>query len=181
MRSFGVTFVTTLLVSVGLALAGREAFAKPKIALEADFALPVSVNGAKPGAGGALRGGYDIDLALVHVMPEIGLGFHKLTDSAGPSVFRGFAGGRVGVGAGVRLDGFAHIGYGYLGTPAPPFGAVDSSYGAPILDAGLALDFTLIPVVDLGLHGSYNTALTQNGVADTPRWIGLGAHVAFAF
>lgn len=181
MRSFGVTFVTTLLVSVGLVVAGAEAFAKPKIALEADFALPVSVNGAKPGAGGALRGGYDIDLTLLHVMPEVGLGFHKLTDSAGPSVFRGFAGGRAGIGAGVRLDGFAHIGYGYLGTPSPPVGAVNSSYGAPIFDAGLALDFTLIPVVDLGLHGSYNTALTRNGAADTPRWIGLGVHLAFVF
>jgi hypothetical protein len=68
-----------------------------------------------------------------------------------------------------------------LGTPSPPVGAVNSSYGAPIFDAGLALDFTLMPVVDLGLHGSYNTALTQNGTADTPRWIGLGAHLAFVF
>jgi len=162
------------------ALLPASAHAKPKIALEADFAVPVSVNGAKPGAGGALRGGYELDLAILHVMPEVGVGFHKLTDD-GPSVFRGFVGGRAGVGAGVRFAGFAHIGYGSVGYPGVPVGGSDTSYGAPIFDGGLALDFTLLPVIDLGLHGSYNTALSKTGSADTPRWIGLGAHLAIVF
>lgn len=180
MRRSISTFLLTSTV-IASSLVCSQAIAKPKIAIEADFAVPVSVNGAKPGAGGALRGGYELNLAIVHVMPEVGLGFHKLTDTGGPSIFRGFIGGRAGLGEGVRFDGFLHIGYGNIAYGSTPSGGTDSSYAAPILDGGLAIDFTLIPVIDLGIHASYNTALNRTGTADTPRWIGLGAHLAIVF
>ena len=178
MSRFGLFALSALMLASLLVTGPAAAVGKPKVALEVDFALPVNMNGAKPGAGGALRGGYDLDLTIVHVMPEIGIGVHKLTEPGGPSIIRGFAGGRAGIGAGVRFDAFLHIGYGSVAYPAA---GLDSSYGTPILDGGLALDFTLLPVVDLGLHVSYNTAFKTLGTSDTPRWLGLGAHLAVAF
>ena len=181
MRRSLSSFLLTSFFVAGLACVASDALAKPKIAAEVDFAVPVLVNGAKPGAGGALRGGYELNVTIVHVMPEVGVGFHKLTDDGGPSIFRGFVGGRAGLGDGVRFDGFLHIGYGNIAYGATPVGGGDSSFAAPILDGGLALDFTLIPAIDLGIHASYNTALNRTGTADTPRWIGLGAQLAIVF
>jgi hypothetical protein len=169
-RGFGLA----ALCAAALTVVGARAEAGPKLGLEGDFALPLSVNGASEGAGGAARLGYDLSLPLIHVMPEAGLGFHKLSGAAGPSIFRGFVGGRAGFGAGVRFDGFVHIGYGSLAFAG-------GSTGSPILDAGLAIDFTLLPVLDLGIHTSYNTTLKDPGLGDPVRWLGLGAHVAIAF
>ncbi len=157
------------------ALLPGEAQAAPKLGIDVNFALPVSMNSASAGAGGAIRGGYELNLAILHVTPEIGLGYDKLTSSGGPGIFRGFAGGRLGVGGGVRLEGFAHLGYAsvsYSGAGAT---------GMPVVDGGLALDFTLLPVVDFGIHAAYNVALDSSSVASKPTWLGLGLHIAFVF
>ena len=175
------TLATTALAVGTLALLPRSAHAGPKLGVDVDFAVPVSMNGVKTGFGGALRGGYDLNLAIIHIMPEAGLGLNKLTGDYGPLVFRGFAGGRIGVGALVRFDVFAHIGYAHVGYGNRPAGGVDDGYGTPIFDTGVALDITALPVLDVGIHASYNSAFNSTGTADTPKWLGLGAHVAIAF
>lgn len=154
-----------------LTFAPSRAHAGPKLGVEADFALPVSTPGASAGAGGAARFGYDLGLGVVHVMPEVGAGFHKFSGAANPSVFRGFVGARAGFGVLLRLDGFAHLGYGSIA-------AAGGSAGSPLLDLGLAVDFTLIPRLELGFHTSYNTTL---GDATKLKWLGLGVHLTLAF
>ncbi len=172
-RTYGHLTRSLLAGAAGLALtlAPTRAQAGPKLGAELDFALPVSTPSTTAGGGGSARVGYDLSLGVVHLMPEVGAGFHKFGGAASTSVFRGFAGARAGFGAVVRFDGFAHVGYGSL---AASGGAV----GTPMLDLGLTIDFTLLPVLDLGIHSSYNTAL---GDAAKLQWLGLGAHVVVAF
>jgi hypothetical protein len=162
-------------------LVSNAAHAGPKLGLDVDLLVPVSMNGVKSGVGGSIRAGYDVNLALIHVMPEVGLGLHKLSGDAAPLVFRGFAGGRVGIGALVRLDLFAHIGYAHVGYTNRPVGGDQDGYATPVLDTGVALDVTALPILDVGIHDSYNTAFSSNGTADAPLWLGLGAHAVVAF
>jgi hypothetical protein len=173
--------IHSALVLCTFTLLTRAATAGPKLGVDLDLAVPVSMNGVKTGFGGALRAGYDVDLVLVHVMPEVGIGLNKLSGDVGPLVMRGFAGGRIGVGALVRFDLFAHIGYAHVGYTNRPVGGDRDGYGTPVFDTGLALEVTALPVLDVGIHGSYNSAFNSNGSADAPKWLGLGAHVAVAF
>jgi hypothetical protein len=178
MKAFSA--LATALAAASLAVSPGEARAAPKVAVDVDFALPISMNGVKAGFGGALRGGYDVNLGLVHLMPEVGLGLNKLTGDVSPLIFRGFAGGRFGIGVLVRFDVFAHIGYAHVGYTRTPVGGASEGYGTPVFDTGLALDFTALPVLDLGIHASYNSAFSGTGDADTPKWLGLGVHLAVA-
>jgi hypothetical protein len=174
-------FIFSAFVLSSLVMLAHPAIAGPKLGVDLELAVPVSTGGVDRGFGGAIRAGYDVDLALVHVMPEVGLGLTKLTGDVGPLILRGFAGGRIGVGALVRFDVFAHLGYAHAGYTDIPVGGVRDGYGTPVYDAGVALDVTALPAVDFGIHASYNAALSRNGVADAPKWLGLGAQIAFAF
>ena len=48
---------------------------------------------------------------------------------------------------------------------------------APVIDAGLALDFTLLPLIDLGVHGAYNTMFPRDD-GSSLEFLTLGAHAA---
>jgi hypothetical protein len=176
--------ITCTMILLALLTFPSAASAGPKLGIDVDLSVPVSMNGVKVGVGGALRGGYDIDLAIVHVMPEVGLGLNKLTGDVGPLVFRGFLGGRLGIGALVRLDVFGHIGYANVSYTDRSTGGGRDGYGTPVFDVGVALDVTALPDLDLGIHASYNAAFGKTGTADapqSPQWLGLGAHIAFGF
>jgi hypothetical protein len=46
-----------------------------------------------------------------------------------------------------------------------------------MLDGGLAIDFTLLPLIDLGVHGAYNVLLPR-GDTDAFKFVTLGAQAA---
>jgi hypothetical protein len=108
---------------------------------------------------------------------ELSGGFHDFSGELDPTVYRGLAGGRLGVGVIIRPSVFAHIGVGHLRYD-DPFG--DGRDGRTNLagDLGAALDFTILPLVDLGVQASYNTVAGDDD-NDAFEWLQAGAHITF--
>ncbi|MBW8885977.1 MAG: hypothetical protein JF612_14655 [Planctomycetia bacterium] len=78
-------------------------------------------------------------------------------------------GGRFAVGKIIEPSIFGHVGVGHV--------QGFETRTAPIMDAGLALDFTLLPLIDLGVHGGYNVMLPRND-GSALKFFTLGAQAA---
>jgi hypothetical protein len=150
----------------------RDGIAKTVIALDLDFAAPISEPETDGGGGGAIRFGQKLDLVLVSLTPEIGGSYHRFGGTGSPEVYRGFIGGRLGVGKVIEPSIFAHVGAGKLDGAA--------NYFSPTLDAGAALDLTLLPLINIGVHASYDALLARD---EHPAfdWYTLGLHAALEF
>jgi hypothetical protein len=139
------------------------------IAFDFDFGSAIDAPGSKSGGGGALRLGEEFDLLLVTLTPEIGGSYHAFGDDERTKIYSGFLGGRFGVGKIIEPSIYGHVGVaradGY------------QKRTAPALDAGLAIDFTLLPLIDLGLHGGYNVVMPNND-NEALRFFTLGAQAA---
>lgn len=180
MKLANLLLVAPCAVAVSLLSASR-AEASPTLAADVDVAVPIDQTGASTGFGGALRFGYQIRLPLIAVTPEVGVAYHFFGDDFGPKAFRGFAGGRLGIGEGVRPGIYAHVGFGNVSIGEVTVGSAKFpgvSHTSSALDAGVFLDFTLLPKFDLGVHGGYNTI---QGEAGALKWITAGVHVAYIF
>jgi hypothetical protein len=142
---------------------------KTHIAVDFDFSSTLDEPGADSGGGGALRLGQEFDLFLVSLTPEMGGAYRAFGGDDETKIYSGFLGGRLAVGKVVEPSVFAHVGVGRV--------TGFESRTAPILDAGLAVDFTLLPLIDLGVHGAYNTMLPRDDGSSLD-FITLGAHAA---
>jgi hypothetical protein len=178
---------TALVAGAGAMLAGvcwsGSAAAANTLGIDLSFndSTRDSRYGSDTGAGVDIFFGPRMDLGLVALTTELDAGFHDFGGPADPTVYRGMAGGRLAIGAVIRPSVFAHIGVGNLRWNVLP-GLSDERDSRTNLatDLGAALDFTLLPLVDLGLQLSYNSI---RGGADTPAfdWAQVGAHVIFVF
>jgi hypothetical protein len=81
-------------------------------------------------------------------------------------------GGRATFGKVLEPGVFAHLGYGSMK-------AGSDSTGGTSIDAGLTLDFTMLPFIDLGVHAAYDAFLVKD--RDAFDWFRVGAHAALAF
>jgi hypothetical protein len=131
------------------------------------------------GAGVDIYFGPRMDLGLVALTTELDLGFHDFGGAVEPRVYRGMAGGRLALGAVIRPSVFAHIGAGHLRWNDFPGLDRDSRTGLAT-DLGAALDFTVLPLVDLGIQLSYN-AIAAGSDEPAFDWMQAGAHVVFVF
>lgn len=133
--------------------------------------------------GGGITGilGYRFNVGPAFIAPEAGGGY-MLFDAGSDYVrfhpARAFGGVRFGVGRIVQPQIFAHLGYGWLG------GLSDLDLKGYTADAGIALDFNLIRVLSLGLHGGYVVTRVEPSeggpVSSTPQtisWINAGVHL----
>lgn len=145
----------------------------PKLALDGEAAIALQPDRLGSGAGGALRFGYELDAKIISLTPEIGGSFHALGGDLAPSLYRGFGGARLALGAIVRPGVFAHIGYAHVSYDV-------GSRDAPTYDGGIFLDFTVLPIIDLGLHGGY-AMIASNSEGAAIHWMSAGAHVAIVF
>ena len=139
------------------------------IAADLDFGRALDEPGRTDGFGGALRIGQELDLFLVSLTPELGGSYHAFDGTADSRIYAGFLGGRLAVGKIVEPSIFGHVGVGRL--------EGGDARTALLLDAGMALDLTILPLIDLGLHAGYNVLLPpEDGRAF--RWLNLGVHAA---
>jgi hypothetical protein len=139
------------------------------IAVDFDFGSALSEPGTSSGGGGALRLGQELDLALISLTPELGGSYHGFGGDAETRIYTGFLGGRLAVGKIIEPAAFAHLGVGRVeGT---------ESRTAPVMDGGLAIDLTLLPLIDLGVHGAYNVMFPRDD-GNSLKWVTLGAHAA---
>src|SRR6187551_2453834 len=125
-----------------------ERHSKTHIAVDFDVNSAFDALGTKVGGGGALRLGQKFNLLLISLTPEVGGSYHAFGGNDETRLYSGFLGGRLGVGKIVEPSIFAHWGLAHME-------GLDTRTGT-VLDAGLAIDVTLLPLVDFGVHGGYN-------------------------
>lgn len=184
MRTFGSDIISTLqrgsraavvissFACVGLTATAASAATGPRLALDLDYAVGVDEPQVDAGGGGNLRFGYKLDLKVCSITPEVGAAYYSFGGAAKPNLFGGVGGLRLGFLKVIEPSIFAHVGYVNL-----------ESYGVdqgnPLVDAGLALDFTLLPLIDVGIHGAYSAVLVKD--ANAFDWARVGAHAALQF
>jgi hypothetical protein len=141
------------------------------VALDFDYAGAVSNDYIDKGGGGALRIGSELDLFFVTMIPELSLGYHSFggEQDRDATTFAGMLGGRIRFLKILEPGIFAHAGVGRLGGYDPHTGLA--------FDAGLTLDFTLLPLIDLGLHAAWNRVFGDSD-HDGLSYATAGFHVA---
>lgn len=85
---------------------------------------------------------------------------------------------RLGLGAILRPVVFAHAGVGH-GTFSSPTGT-DLDRTGLAYDAGGGIDFTLLPLLNVGVYGAYNFLASKSG-ADALKWASLGLNAELVF
>jgi hypothetical protein len=110
------------------------------------------------GVGATLRLGREF-AGFLSLTPELGISYHSATGVHDASIYRGFIGPRLSVGRAIQAGIFGHLGYGRIDfrDAMKP----DPSHDALAYDAGMTLDFTLIPRLDVGAHAAYNGARVE--------------------
>jgi hypothetical protein len=159
-----------------IALPGSAA-AETVVGVDLNFNDSVIGDEATNGAGVDVFFGPRLDLAILTLTTEISGGFHDFGGDLDPTVYRAMAGGSVGIGVIIRPSVFAHIGVGHLRFD-DPFSQDRAGRTNLTADLGAALDFTILPLVDLGIHGSYNV-LAGDDDNDPFEWLQAGAHITF--
>jgi hypothetical protein len=132
-----------------------------------------------PGLGVDVYFGPRLDLKLLTLTTELSAGVHDFSGGTDPTVYRALAGGRLGVGFIIRPSIFAHLGVGHLRQDVL-FGADREGRTNLAGDAGIALDFTILPLIDVGVHGAYNF-VSGGDDSDAFEWLLGGAHITFVF
>ena len=138
-----------------------------------DYAFPID-SAADSGPGFGLRLGNRTRLPALVLAPELAFTYHSLSGDFGPNVYRGVGGLRLAIGEILRPGIFGHLGVGHL---SADFAGRDVSHTAFTYDAGAFLELTLLPLLNLGIHGAYNSL---TGDADL-QWITAGLHVDLVF
>lgn len=144
------------------------------VSIDVDYAVPLDQQGIDSGAGGQLRFGPRLDLAILSLDAELGLGAHAFSGTDAPTAYRGVVGARLGLGFILRPSVFAHIGVGHMERSIAP----DLTHATA--DVGVALDLTILPIIDLGAHAAYNT-IVGNSTVDPFSYAVIGGHITFFF
>ena len=77
------------------------------------------------------------------------------------------------VGELLRIGVMAHVGFGHVSwEPAQK----DWSHSGLTYDAGLFLEFTALPLLNIGVHAAYNRIASKEEQPDTLQWMQLGLH-----
>ena len=164
-----------LIASVLVFSATREARASSgtAIGVDLDYTNGINETGVGSGTGFNVRLGYKLDLLLAQITPEVGGGYHTFSGDAGAKFSRGFVGGRLAFGKILEPGVYAHLGYGHLGAEV-------GGHSGATADAGLTLDLTLLPFIDLGVHGGYSGMLKSGDYEAFDSYV-LGVQGALIF
>lgn len=173
--SLAVRLAPALLATSFLLLSPRSAHAGSgtAVGVDLDYAHGVNEPGVDAGTGFNGRLGYKLDLLIIQVTPEIGGGYHTFSGDRNAKLAQAFVGGRLMFGKILEPGLYAHLGYGHLSQ------SVGSHSGATA-DAGVTLDLTLLPLIDLGVHAGYKGML-KSGDYDAFDSYVLGLHGSLVF
>jgi hypothetical protein len=153
-----------------------DAGASTKLALDLNYAGGIDEPGIGNGTGGALRFGKELDLVAVSLTGELGLSYHTFDGELDPTHYGGFVGGRLAFGKILEPSIFAHVGVGRLNLDVAGTELHDTG---PEFDVGLALDLTVLPLIDIGVHAMYDLQKLDDG--KNFDWYKVGAHAALVF
>lgn len=171
-----VAFLLALVVLLGaLPAAADQSKGSTRLALDLDWAMPSGQHGFDSGPGGAIRLGEQSDLTLVQLVGELGGGYQPFSGTRGAKLYSGFIGGRIAFGKILEPGLYGHLGIAHLDIDNGP-----GSRTAPRLDAGLFLDLTVLPLVNVGVHGGYYSFLAGGGQPAFNYFV-AGLHGALVF
>ncbi|MET0793641.1 MAG: hypothetical protein ABW061_19130 [Polyangiaceae bacterium] len=143
------------------------------IGVDLDYTNGINEPHVGSGTGFNVRLGYKLDLLVLQVTPEIGGAYHTFSGDVSPKFSQGIVGGRLQFGKILEPGLYAHLGYGHLS-------ALGTGHSGATADAGVTLDLTLLPIVDLGIHAGYNGML-KSGDYDAFDSYVLGVHGSIIF
>jgi hypothetical protein len=129
------------------------------------------------GLGVGARFGHEWDLVLLSLTPEVGVNYHTFGGTPDADAFAVLAGGRLGIGFIIEPSAFVHAGIGHY---SYDIDGADVSETNIAYEMGLALDFTMLPVIDFGVHGAV-AGIAGDDELDSFDWLALGGHVTFVF
>jgi hypothetical protein len=121
-----------------------------------------------------VRLGWQLHPPLIVFTPEVG--YHHVAFGDELTLDRAFAGARLGIGEVFRIGAFGHVGVGHAAfrSAAEGQGVTDVT-----VDVGGFLDFTLLPLLDVGVHAGYGRMRVNDGRG--LRWVPVGIHLALIF
>jgi hypothetical protein len=159
-----------LAVMIAVCLPARSA--RADFELGADLGAAYSLDGDRSTSGGSvgLRLGNRVSLPLLMLAAELRGGLESYGGDRGTDVYTGMGGLRLGMGEVLRTSVFVHAGVGQVVHEATLLLPQQKETGLA-LDAGAALELTLLPLIDLGLHAAYG-AVDAAGFD----WIRAGVH-----
>ena len=169
LRSSPRALAAALGLSLGsmLALASSPGLARTELGAKLGVAAPTA-DEDDTGSDFGVWLGKRWELPAVVVGTELAGNF---ADFPGVNVYRGLVGAKLGVGVVFRPSVFGHVGLASVALPGP--NETRFTY-----DLGAALDFTLLPLLDLGIDGAYVNLPDDSGDID---WVRFGAHAALVF
>ncbi len=168
------------LLAAGLMFAGaREAHASSGTAIGVDLDYTNGINESHVGSGTGfnVRLGYKLDLLVLQLTPEIGGGYHTFSGDLSPHLAQGIVGGRLQFGKILEPGLYAHLGYGHF---SGDFAGIDYGRSGATADAGITLDLTLLPLLDVGVHAGYNGMLKSDNYDAFDTYV-LGVHGSIIF
>jgi hypothetical protein len=151
----------------------QGSFGDLALAVDLNYDYPIESLG-ESGGGFAIRAGWQLHVPLLVLTPEAGFSYDAISGGGDPTLTRGFLGLRAGFGEIFRFGAFGHLGLCGLSVDAI---RPDPSRTGLAYDLGLFFDFTLLPLIDLGVHAAYNH-LVEDDLFASYQWLTLGAHVA---
>jgi len=162
-----------LALGAGAWLAPSSARAAVALAGDLEFDAP-SHSDVDTALAFGVRLGWQLHLPLIVFTPEVG--YHHAAFGDDITLNRGFVGVRLGIGEAFRIGAFGHIGVGHAAFHfTDDQDITDASY-----DVGGFLDFTLLPLLDLGVHAGYGRLKAGEG-GEPVEWVPVGAHVTLVF
>lgn len=180
-RSLSSGLVRALVVSALAACIwiaqSESARADTMIAADFEARVPIDLGGVSSGPGLGIRVGYQLHLPLIILTPELGFNWGHFGD--GPTIYRGIAGARIGIGELLRFGVQAHVGFGHFSVDVS---GDDVSHTGFSLDGGLFLDLTILPLLDIGVHMNYARISGDADEGLEPvQWLAFGLHAALVF
>lgn len=174
--SLVVRLATPLFAAACVLCSSHAAHAGSGTAIGVDLDYAHGINEPQVGAGTGFNGrlGYKLDLLVLQVTPEIGGGYHTFSGDRNAKLSQAFVGGRLQFGKILEPGLYAHLGYGHLGQSG------GGGHSGATADAGVTLDLTLLPLIDLGVHGGYKGML-KSGDYDAFDSYVLGFHGSVIF
>jgi len=175
-RSLTVRFSPALIAATLALIATHRAHAKSGIAVGADldYTSGIGEDDKSGGTGFNVRLGYKLDLSILQLTPEAGGGWHTFSGNAEAKLSQGFVGGRLQFLKVLEPGIYAHIGYGHISSK------LGDTRSGTTADAGVSLDLTILPLVDLGLHGGYSGLLKSGDYPAFDSYV-VGLHGALIF
>jgi hypothetical protein len=147
------------------------------IGVDLDYAHGINETGVDSGTGFNVRLGYKLDLLLAQITPEVGGGYHTFAGDANAKFSQGFVGGRLAFGKILEPGLYAHLGYGHVSADS---GGGSIGHSGATADAGVFLDLTILPVIDLGVHAGYDGMLKSGGYGAFDTFV-AGVHGSVIF